>query len=475
MSTNAAAQHQTRALASWMAGSTSLELPDDVVRILRLLALDALGCGLLASGLPWVLRLLDTVRDAESPGKALVWGHADRFSPASAAMINGTAVQGFELDDVGPGSHFGSVTVTTGLALADADEVSGKELLRAIAVGIEVAARVADAIGREPHVKMGFHGPGLFGTFASAATAASLLQLDEEGCVHTLATAAQFAAGLMATHHGGMGKRLLAGKAAHSGTLAAQLSQHGFTNVDDIFEYGYGSFSWAFTGGRGPADLSLLTHGLGETYRIRDLKFKRWACRAPIHPTLDAVESLRQQASFGAADVARVSVALPEGSFKAVGFPYQPSSIATAQLNLQYCLAVLLLEGQVFIPQFREELLRRPDVLDLVTRIDVRHDAELDDPAFGPKPRTTIVQIRLTDGSTLERRSDAGLLWARDDASAAAVRDKFLTITSEVIDPVQQSAIIGRCEQLHQLAAADELTAQLEIAPRATSSTSARS
>jgi aconitate decarboxylase len=454
---------RARQLGAWIAGSQKLDLPPDVLRVARLLALDAIGCGLLASSLPWTLRLLDTVRDAEAPGPALVWGHHERFSPASAALINGTSVQGFELDDVGPGSHYGSVTMTVGLALADARPQSGLRLLQAVVTGIEVASRIAEGVGRGPHVRNGFHGPGLFGTFAAAATAASLLGLDETQSTHALSTAAQFAGGLMATHHGGMGKRLLAGKAAHSGTLAAQLSAHGFTNIDDIFECGYGSFPTAFTGGHGPADLSLLTAGLGETYRIRELKFKRWACRAPIHPALDDVAGLRAETSFTARDVERVEVSLPEGSFKAVGFPYRPATVATAQLNLQYCLAVMLLDGQVFVAQFDQRRLDRPDVMEMVGRIQVRHDPALDDPALGPKPRDTVVRITLGDGRVLQRRSGAGLLPAREATSAAAVRDKFTAITAGVIAPRAQGDLIAACDRLDQLADVAELTRLLEV------------
>lgn len=462
----AAIPSYTRTLGAWIAASGSLELPPDVIAIAKLLTLDTLGCGLLASQLPWTRRLLETVRDIEAPGPALVWGHADRFSPASTAMINGTAVQGFELDDVGPGSHFGSVTVTVALALAGSRPVSGSQFLRAVVTGIETGSRISEGVGREPHVGNGFHGPGLFGTFAAAATAASLLGLDEEQSTHTLSTAAQFAGGLMATHHGGMGKRLLAGKAAHSGTLAAQLSSHGFTNIDNVFECGYGSFSLAFTGGRGPADLSLLTDGLGESYRTRAEKFKRWACRAPIHPALDAVTSMRAERDFTAAEVEEVEVQLPWGSFKAVGFPYQPAGVATAQLNLQYCLAAMLLEGQVFVAQFDEHRLASPDILDLVSRIRVTHAPALDDPSLGPKPRDTIVRIALADGQVLERRSGAGLLPARDETAAVIVPAKFKSITANVIDAGTQAAIADCCTRLDQAADVAEITGLLEVPPR---------
>lgn len=451
----------TSQLGEFIAHSAELRLPADVVATVKLLALDAIGCGLLASSLPWTLRLLETIRHVESPGPALVWGHTDRFSPANTAMINGASVQGFELDDVGPGSHYGSVTMTVALALAGAHQISGADVVRSVVVGIEVASRIADGIGRKPHVEIGFHGPGLFGTFAAAATAASLLRLDEAASTHALSTAAQFAGGIMAMHHGGMAKRLLAGKAAHSGTLAAQLSQHGYTNVDNVFECGYGSFSQAFTGGQGPVDLSLLTAGLGERYRVRELKFKRFACRGPIHPALDAAGTLRAEHGFSAADIDHIDVALPLGSFRAVGWPYQPASVATAQLNLQYSLAVLLIEGRVFIEQFSEDRLRRADILDLAHRIRPRHDPALDDPALGPKPRDTLVRITLNDRQILERRSGAGLVPATDPGVADTLHDKFAALSTGVLDSAERHTVMDMCDRLDELADANDLVAHL--------------
>jgi aconitate decarboxylase len=222
----------------------------------------------------------------------------------------------------------------------------------------------------------------------------------------------------------------------------------------------------AFTGGRGPRDLALLTEGLGESYRIREERFKRWACRAPIHPALDAITAMRAGRPFSAAEVARVDVQLPWGSFKAIGFPYEPSSVATAQLNLQYCVAVMLLDGEVFVRQFDEARLARPDILDVISRITVTHDPALDDPALGPKPRDTIVTITLTDGQVLLHRSGAGLLLARDEVSTQAVADKFAVISANAIGPGTQAAIAERCARLEEIADVRELIELLRVSSR---------
>ena len=441
----------TRAVAEYIANSHDEAIPDDLTQWMKMLTLDAIGCGLLASPFPWTQRLLDTLSAAEAPGPSLVWGTDKRFSPANAAMVNGTAVHGFELDDVGAGGHNGSVTTTVALALAEAGApLSGKDLLRATVTGIEVACRVSDCVGRVPHVTNGFHGPGLFGAFAAMAAASYVLDLDADKCVNAIGNVAQFTGGLMGTHHGGMGKRLLAGKAAHSGTLAAQLAAHGFTNVDNIFECGYGSFPTAFSGARDTFDLEKLRAGLGTKFRAYDANFKVWAARIPIHPSMEAIKAIRQERELNAEDVERVDVALPEGSYKAVGFDYHPTTITSAQLNLQYCIAIMLIENDLFIDQFTEEKIKRPDVLEMVSKINIRHDPSLDNAPSGTIARDTIINITLKNGETVQQRGKVRG-YEGNPVTYDEVVAKFRKTSRDRISEAEQEELIDLCGRLETL------------------------
>ncbi|WP_319454697.1 MULTISPECIES: MmgE/PrpD family protein [unclassified Mycobacterium] len=454
----------TVALGDFIATSRGLAVPDELLAWMKLVTLDALGCGLLGSELEWTRRVRETLLETEGSGSALLWGTDDRVSAAHAAMVNGSAVQGFELDDVGPGSHFGSVTVPVALALADdGARLSGLDLLRATVTGVEVGARVSDCVGRIPHVECGFHGPGLFGAFAAAATAAYCLGLDSGQCVSTIGNVAQFTGGLMGVHHGGMGKRLLAGKAAHSGVLAAQLARRGFTNVGNIFECGYGSFPTAFSGGRSDTvRLERLTDGLGTNFRAYLIKFKFWAARGPIHPSLECIRILQAANGFRAADVEHVDIAIADASFKAVGFPYRPTSPTSAQMNLQYCLAMMLLDGEVFIDQFAEHRLREPAVLELVSRISVRHDPRLDENATTPKPRDTTVEVTLRDGTVLRQRENRYLLSFGEDPNASErVIAKFRRSTAGHVSESSTERIIELCLNLEQVSDIRELSTLL--------------
>src|SRR5262245_12917381 len=286
----------TRTLAAYIAGSRFEQLPAPIVDHVKLLVLDTIGVGIFGASLPWSERLRATAQAMEASGRASVWCTPLKFSAPTAAMINATAVHAFELDDVGPGGHNGSVPLTSALAVAEhRGKLSGREFINAVVAGIETAARVNQSVGRVPHEGIGFHGPGLYGTFASAASASCALGLDADDVVHALGHAGQQAASPMCRHHGEMGKRMLAGQAARAGTFGALLASNDFTNADNVFEAEYGGFCSAHTGNRTPAayNLNELTKGLGKTYHTGKVRPKMWACRVPNHGTLEAIKTLR--------------------------------------------------------------------------------------------------------------------------------------------------------------------------------------
>jgi aconitate decarboxylase len=448
------AGHYTSTLASYIADARKRELPPDLTEHVKLVVLDALGCGILGASAPWSKVIAKTLRATEQPGRSALWGSADRFSAANAAMFNGAAVHGYELDDIGPGSHYGSVTIPVALALAqEGAGLSGTELLNSFVTGVEVASRIAEGTGRIPHETCGFHGPGLFGAFAAMATASHVLGLDAQQSASAIGNVSQFTGGIMATQHGGMGKRLLAGKAAHSGTLAALLAANGFTNAPTIFECGYGSFPSAFSGGREEFDLEKMIAGLGQEYISYQIRFKFFAARGPIHPSLEILQALRRERGLTAAEVERIDIGLPDGSFKAVGFPYLPSSITSAQMNLQFCVATMLLEGDVFVEQFTEARIADPEVLDLIARIDVRHDQALDAGAKNSKPRDTIMAITLRTGEVIKRRQDRYLVgFGEDPELAARVAAKFRRTTAGRLTPAEQDRLVELCMALDTMA-----------------------
>ncbi len=441
---------QTRALAENIANSSFSKLPASVVEFTKLLVLDTLGVGIYGATLPWSDRLRATAQAMEAPGKVSVWCTPLRFSAPTAAMINATAVHAFELDDVGPGGHNGSVTLSSALAIAQhTGKLSGAELINALVTGVEAASRINNSVGRIPHEGMGFHNPGLMGTFASVTSAACALRLSADDIVHALGHAGQQAASLMFTHHGGMGKRLLAGQAARAGTFAALLAQNGFTNAPNVFEAEYGGFCAAHTGNRTPPayDLTQITRDWGIKYDTERIRFKMWATRVPNHGTCEAIRAIRKTHPVPVSEIKQVRIRLGRGYLQNVAWAYTPTTITSAQLNLYYVCAIMLLENDVFTAQFTEEKIRDPKVLDLIKRIDISHDPALDGKGY---VEGNPVEIELLDGQVLSAWGKA-----RGDKDNPVhyedVAEKFAKLTTGQLTHQQQKQVIDLCEHLETL------------------------
>jgi 2-methylcitrate dehydratase PrpD len=445
----------TRALAGYIAGSRFDELPRPLVEHIKLLVLDTIGVGVFGASLPWSERLRATAQAMEAPGRVSVWCTPLAFSAPTAAMINATAVHAFELDDIGPGGHNGSVTLSSALAMAQhRGKLPGRDLINAIVVGIETAARVNESVGRVPHEGLGFHGPGLYGTFAAVASASHALGLPTDDVVHALGHAGQQAASLMFTHHGGMGKRLLAGQAARGGTFGALLAANGYTNAPNVFEAEYGGFCSAHTGNRAPPayDLTQLTRDLGRTYHTGSVRPKMWACRVPNHGSLEAIKELRRKHPIPVDDVKELRIRLSKGYLQNVAWPYAPTTITSAQLNLYYVAAIMLLENDVLLEQFTEEKIRDPRVLELIKRISITHEPSLDGKGY---TAGNPIEIELRDGTVLSAcgKARGGL---DNPVSREEIVEKFRKVTAPRLTPAAQDAIIEQCCRLE---AADDVSA----------------
>ena len=193
-------------------------VPREVRERIKLLMLDAFGCALYGADLEWSRILQQRLSDIDTTRACGVWGTAHRLSAPHAALVNGTQVQGFELDDVHRAGvlHVGAVVLPALVAVAEVKGgMSGRDFLTAAVAGYEIGPRVGLCMGPE-HIAQGWHSGATLGVFSAAAGAARGLKLDPEKTVHALGIAGTQAAGLMAAQYGAMVKRMNAGRSAQS-------------------------------------------------------------------------------------------------------------------------------------------------------------------------------------------------------------------------------------------------------------------
>src|SRR5688572_32036103 len=344
----------TRGLAEFGASLTFEDIPASVRERLKLLILDALGCALYGAHLEWCRILNDTLKEVDRSPICAVWGSTEKLSAPHAALANGTQVQSFELDDVHRAGvlHVGAVVLPALIAVAELKRnLSGKEFMTAALAGYETGPRVGLCMGPE-HIGQGWHSGATVGVFAAAAAAARGLRLDANKTVHALGIAGTQSAGLMAAQYGAMVKRMHAGRSSQSGLYGALLAERGFTGIEDVFESEYGGFCTTFSRSTDRFDLSQLTAGLGSVWQTMGVALKFYACVGSNHTTLDSIRALQSEHKFGASDVERLVVHGSEVTADHVGWKYEPRGLTSAQLNLPFCVATFLLEGDCFVDQF---------------------------------------------------------------------------------------------------------------------------
>src|SRR6202030_3476387 len=254
------------------------------------------------------------------------WGTGQRLSSPHAALVNGTQVQGFELDDVHREGvlHVGAVTLPALIAVAESlAGLSGREFLTAAVAGYEVGPRVGKCMGQE-HIGQGWHSGATLGVFSAAAGTARALCLSAPQTVHALGIAGTQAAGLMAAQYGAMVKRMHAGRAAQSGLYGALLAEAGFTGIVDVFESEYGGVCTTFSRSHDRLRLAELTAGLGERFETFGVALKFYSCVGSNHTTLDAIRSIAARRPFRVDDVAKIVVHGSQATVDHVGWPYKP-------------------------------------------------------------------------------------------------------------------------------------------------------
>ena len=442
----------TRRIAEFISQLSYDQIPTPVRERLKLLILDALGCAIYGAQLEWCRILRETLEQSDKTRDASIWGTDRKLSSAHAAMVNGTQVQGFELDDVHREGilHVGAVTLPALVAMAETHaQLTGKDFMTAALAGYEIGPRVGLCMGPQ-HIGQGWHSGATVGVFAAAAAAARALALDAEKTVHALGIAGTQSSGLMAAQYGAMVKRMHAGRAAQSGFYAAFLARKGFTGITDVFEAPYGGFCTTFSRSQDRFDLAALSAGLGERYETMRVSLKFYACVGSNHTTLDALTDICKRHPFTAAEMERIVVHASQVTVDHAGWPYRPEGLTAAQLNLPFCAATLILTGDAFVDQFTPDCVNDQARIELARKMQVIHDPAIT--ALGAAHRHQVrVEVHFRDGSVEHETRDAPRGSEQNFASEAQIFDKFRKLTRAVMAERQQNALIEAVLWLEQL------------------------
>ncbi|MBZ4560347.1 MmgE/PrpD family protein [Mycobacterium avium subsp. hominissuis] len=382
----------TGLLATWVAELTLDDVPPPVVDRAKHLLLDGIGCALVGAQLPWSRIATDAVLALEGSGDSIVIGTGRRTSAPAAAVLNGTFIQGFELDDFHPLAplHSCSLLIPALLSTAAARSATttGRELLLAAIAGFEVGPRVGHALHGTQMLDRGWHSGPVFGTHAAAMASGKLRGLPPAQLEDALGLAGTQSAGLMAAQYEAMSKRMHHGLAARNGFYAAGLAAAGYTGIKRVFEREYGGFLSVFGEGHDP-DAAALTADLGQRWETSLIMVKSYAAMGGLHGAIDAARRLRN--SVAPQNISSVDITVGETVYKhGWWLPERPLTPIGAQMNIGYATAAALLDGNVLPEQFTAVRLDADDIWALISATRVHLDESLADADITEKFRTDL-------------------------------------------------------------------------------------
>ena len=462
---NSSGNPHTRRVADFVSRLRFEAIPAEVIDRIKLMILDSMGCAVFGAELEWSRMLIDTLAEVDTSRGCTVWGTRQRLSAPHAALVNGSLVQSFELDDVHRVGvlHVGAVTLPAVLAAMEMHpEKTGRDFLTAAVAGYEIGPRVGMCMGQE-HIGQGWHSGATVGVFSAAAGAAAALRLSSDQTVHAIGIGGTQSAGLMAAQYGAMVKRMHAGRAAQSGLYGALLAARGYTGIQDVFESPYGGFCTTFSRSTDRFNLEELSSGLGERFETTRIALKFYSCVGSNHTTLDAIRDLQAEHRFTLDDIEKIVVHGSKVTVDHVGWKYRPEGLTSAQLNLPYCIATLLLEGDVFVDQFTDGMVADPERMRVSELVEVIEDPAIT--ARGNRFRHMVrVELILKGGKKVEQTVEAPRGSEQKFASAGDVIEKFRKLASRRLSPASIERIVQLIMSAETLPRVAELQKELAIA-----------
>jgi 2-methylcitrate dehydratase PrpD len=467
MTTPATANERlTRYVSEFICGTGVQDLPAEVVELGKKSILDGLGLALSGGASQCgqlVRRHLAELHLGAGPATAI--GTGLKLAPRFAAFANGVGIHADDYDDtqlaVAADRVYGLLTHPTApalpaaLAMAEATGASGAAAMLAYHLGVEVECKIAEAINPR-HYQAGFHSTATCGTFAAAAAAAKLLGLAPEATARALSIAGSQSAGLR-ENFGTMTKPFHAGRSSESGVVAAQFASYGWTATDRILEAPRGFFSAA----GGGYDAGAIAGRLGAPWTMADpgVSIKPHPSGSLTHPGMTEMLRLIRANDIRARDVVRVRVGTNRNMPNAL-IHHRPTDELQAKFSMEFCMAILLLEGRAGLAEFTDQVVRRPDVKAMIEKVDFVVDADAE--AAGYHKMTTVIDIELASGRKISGRADFGKGSPANPMTYEEVADKFRENAAFAKLPAEQAeSVVAMVRDFENLPSVDRLTSAL--------------
>jgi 2-methylcitrate dehydratase PrpD len=431
---------QIERLAQFAANTQWEDIPEPVQRHAKLVCLDTLGVILAGSVQPEVRKLRERLSTTAGTGATVLARGSPTQDPRTAALLNGVAGRAIELCE--------GLRLVTGqpamqilpgvLAVAEHGQRTGREMITALVLGYDVAARLGMAFTPRPLA----HQNGQATLLAAAAAGARLHGLDAAGASLSMriATTLVLTPSYTNTVAGATTLNVAGGMSGFACALAPELALAGFEAQDDAIEEALGNLV-----GDGFKPDGLLDE-LGTRWEITRNYFRLYACCNPIHPALDSLQEALAMLRPRPGDVERIDVATYR--FASLMRNADPPNYFASKYSLPHAAAVMVVKGNAGYAAVDDDALRNPAVAALRHRVHVTEDPAMS--AVAPRLRPARVTLTLKDGrqATCACESHRGDFLRPFEESE--LREKFHELAGVVLTPEGVAYVeraVDRCDE----------------------------
>ena len=447
----------TRILSDFAAALRYDDLPQRTREHCKNLILDALACALAGyqGEETGQVRALASAL-AQGTESSVIGGTP--LSLVGATLFNGYLITAVTMCDVHRATmtHVTPEIVPPALAIAERDDLPGRDLLVAVAAGCEVTTRIGLGLDYPAFRARGWHGPGIIGPFGAAAAIGRLLKFDPSTMARAFGLAGSQAAGTFAAW-GTPTVKFHQCRGAVSGLLAALLAQQEFVATQEFLSAADGGLYKTYAGGGKP---EAAIADLGDRFELERIALRLWPSATLIQGLNTALFDLLAKHEIEAARIRRVVIALSQSAFDMHGGFGTYKGKFEALLSAHYAAAAILHDRALSLAQFAPARYDNPALRTFAAeKVDVGADTALS----GSQAKVDLV---LTDGATLSAFCEHPLGAFENPLSRAQVEQKFRLYGAGVLAGGQIEEVIDAVNRLDAFDSVRALMALLRASPR---------
>jgi 2-methylcitrate dehydratase PrpD len=435
------------------------DLPQKVVDETKKQILDILGVAIGGFTQRGAKDVRELVLEWGGKEESSVIGTSVKVPLPNAAHANATMAHCLDYDDVHEKAimHSGVVIIPTCLAMAEfKGGLSGKDLITAVAVGVDMMCRLALATtpGKSA-VELGWHLTTLFGFLGVAGTAARILRLDEEGIVNAIGIGYHQSCGNgQAVKDGALTKRLGPGFAVKGGITSALLAEKGVTGAHNALEGQWGLYNQYMHGDYGP---DILREDLGKRFEGMNVAIKPYPCCRGIHPAIDTALALKNEHGITKEDVQEIVIYVTEAHYALLCSPEDakcnPRNPVDAQFSIPWGVATAIVNNEVTLDDYTETAIKSDMIKEMTKKMRIEVDNGLRRP---DKMEPTRIEIITSKGENYSKVVEHPLGSLERPMTLEDCSRKFRDCAKRLGDE-KMDRVIEMVGRLHELSDVDEL------------------